>query len=209
MSNAQPIFLFRHGRTEWNAIERIQGALDSPLTVEGRAQARAVGTALRQELQAADIAPTAVAVFASPLGRVRQTVDIACAAAGIDGRDCRFDPRLREVTWGDWDGLTRAEIEQRAPGALAARNDLKWEHRPPGGESYAIAARRARAAMADLVTLAATRPVAVFSHGAIGRLLRGIYAGLVPDEIVQLDEPQDAFYRLQAGAMMRVAAMAG
>jgi len=206
MNNPHPIYVFRHGRTEWNAIERIQGALDSSLTEEGRAQARAVGVAFREELQVAGILPQDVALFASPLGRVRQTVALACAEAGIDIAPCRFDDRLREVTWGDWDGLTRIEIEQRWPGVLAERNDLKWEHQPPGGESYAMAAPRAMAVLADLVTAAATRPVAAFSHGAIGRLLRGAYARLQPDETVWLDEPQDAFFRLQAGAVARIAA---
>lgn len=206
MSNPHPIYVFRHGRTEWNTIERIQGALDSPLTAQGRTQARAVGAALRAELQRAGIAPRDVALFASPLGRVRQTVDLACAEAGIDVAQCRFDDRLREVTWGDWDGLTRPEIEQRQPGALARRDSLKWHHQPPGGESYAMAAPRAQAVLADLVTSAATRPVAAFSHGAIGRLLRGAYARLSPDEIVWLDEPQDAFFRLQSGTVTRIEA---
>jgi probable phosphoglycerate mutase len=102
--------------------------------------------------------------------------------------------------------LTRTEIERRWPGALSARNDLKWEHQPPDGESYAMAAVRARSVLTELVSSAATRPVAAFSHGAVGRLLRGIYARLSPDEIVWLDEPQDAYFRLQAGAVTRIAA---
>jgi probable phosphoglycerate mutase len=206
MNNPHPIYVFRHGLTEWNALARIQGALDSPLTEHGRLQARALGASLRDELRLAGIAPSTVAVFASPLGRVRQTLELACAAAGIDTAVCCFDDRLREVSWGDWDGLTRAEIEERTPGALAARNDLKWQHRPPGGESYAMALPRARAVLAELVAMAAMRPVAAFSHGAIGRLLRGVYARLSPDEIVWLDEPQDAFFRLQGGAITRIAA---
>jgi probable phosphoglycerate mutase len=206
MNNPHPIYVFRHGRTEWNAIERIQGALDSPLTAQGRAQARALGETLRDELRVAGIAREQIAVVASPLGRVRETLEIACTAAGLDLAACRFDNRLREVTWGDWDGMTRAEIERQSPGALAERNDLKWEHQPPGGESYAMAVPRARAALVELVRLAASRPVAAFSHGAVGRLLRGLYGRLPPDEIVNLDEPQDAFFRLQAGTITRIAA---
>lgn len=206
MSNQHPIFVFRHGRTVWNAADRIQGALDSPLTEEGRAQAHALGLGLRDAMQVSGIAPADVTVVTSPLGRVRQTVEIACAAAGLDAAHCRIDARLREVTWGDWDGLTRAEIERRYPGALAERSDLKWHHLPPGGESYALAAPRIAQVLADLVGLAASGPVAAFSHGAVGRLLRGLYAGLAPDAITRLDEPQDAFFRLQAGAVSRIAA---
>lgn len=206
MNNPHPIFVFRHGRTEWNAADRIQGALDSPLTEQGRAQAHALGVGLRDTLRAAGIVPGDVMMVSSPLGRVRQTVEIACAAAGLDAARCRCDARLREVTWGEWDGLTRTEIERRWPGALAERNDLKWDHLPPGGESYAMAAPRAKAVLADLVALAARGPIAAFSHGAVGRLLRGAYAGLPPDDITRLDEPQDAFFRLQAGIVTRIAA---
>jgi broad specificity phosphatase PhoE len=70
-----------------------------------------------------------------------------------------------------------------------------------------MAVPRAKAALSELVRLAATRPVAAFSHGAVGRLLRGSYANLPPEEIVWLDEPQDAFFRLQAGAVTRIVAM--
>ncbi|HJQ58864.1 MAG TPA: histidine phosphatase family protein [Vineibacter sp.] len=205
MNNPHPIYVFRHGQTEWNVADRMQGALDSPLTARGRAQARALGEGLRQALAVAGIAPAEVAIVASPLGRVRQTLDIASAAAGLDTARCRFDARLREVTWGEWDGLTWAEIEQHTPGAFALRTVQKWQHLPPGGESYAMAAERIAAVLADLVAQAGQGPVAAFSHGAVGRLLRGVYAGLPSEDITRLDEPQDAFFRLQAGAVTRIA----
>lgn len=199
--NAHPIFLFRHGETEWNAQGRIQGRLDSPLTARGRAQARAMGAALRA------IAGTACAemlLFASPLGRVRETVALAAEAAGLDIASCRFDPTLAEITWGEWDGMTRAEIDQRMPGSMAERERAKWDHQPPAGESYQAAALRVRPLLDAVLASAAERPVSLFSHGAVGRVLRGLYMALPGERIVELDEPQDAFYRLQAGAVARI-----
>ncbi len=201
--NAHPVFLFRHGETEWNSAGRIQGRLDSPLTARGRAQARAMGLALKA---IAGAACGEMLLYASPLGRVRETVTLAAEAAGLDIAACRFEDTLREITWGDWDGMTRAEIDQRTPGAMAERERAKWHHMPPGGESYEAAASRVQPFLQAVVASAAERPVALFSHGAVGRVLRGLYMALPGEKIVDLDEPQDAFYRLQAGAVARIAA---
>lgn len=199
--NAHPIFLFRHGETEWNAIGRIQGQLDSRLTARGREQARAMGLALRS---VAGATCGDMLLYASPLGRVRETVLLAAEAAGLDMAVCRFDDTLREITWGEWDGLTRLEIDQRTPGAMAEREHAKWRHQPPGGESYEAAALRVQPFLDAVLASAAERPVALFSHGAVGRVLRGLYMALPSEDIVVLDEPQDAFYRLQAGAVARI-----
>ena len=199
--NAHPVFLFRHGETEWNAMGRIQGRLDSPLTARGREQARAMGAALKA---IAGAACAEMLLYASPLGRVRETVGLAVEAAGLDITRCRFDDTLREITWGDWDGMTRAEIDRRTPGAMAARERAKWDHLPPSGESYEAAALRVRPFLETVLASAAERPVALFSHGGVGRVLRGLYMALPGEAIVELDEPQDAFYRLQAGAVARI-----
>jgi len=116
-----PIYLFRHGETHWNAEKRAQGHLDSPLTPAGRVQAEGMGRRLAEELRQAGYEPAGVIVRASPLGRVRETLTIAAAAAGLSHDDNCFDHRLREMSWGEWDGLTGVEIEARWPGAMAAR----------------------------------------------------------------------------------------
>jgi broad specificity phosphatase PhoE len=203
-----PIYLFRHGETRWNAEKRAQGHLDSPLTAAGRAQARAMGQALALELRLAGYDPATVIVRASPLGRVRETLAIAAAAAGLSYDDDCFDPRLREMAWGDWDGLTGVEIEARWPGAMAARRLDHWNYVPPNGENYVMAVERARPALQSLTALAAKHPVAVFAHGAIGRILRGLFLGLPDSEVVKMDQPQDAFFRLHRGTAARIEALA-
>jgi len=127
-----PIYLFRHGETHWNAEKRAQGHLDSPLTPAGRAQAEAMGRRLADELRQAGYEPTCVIVRASPLGRVRETLSIAAAAAGLSHDDNCFDHRLREMSWGEWDGLTGVEIEAR------------WRR---GGSTTGITSRRAARAI--------------------------------------------------------------
>ncbi|MFZ5782525.1 MAG: histidine phosphatase family protein [Pseudomonadota bacterium] len=201
-----PIYLFRHGETAWNAERRAQGHLDSPLTAAGRAQAEAMGRRLAVELRLAGCPPAKVAVRASPLGRVRETLAIAGPAAGLVHDEACFDDRLREVSWGDWDGCTGPEIERRWPGEMAARRLAHWTYRPPAGESYEMAVARVRPAFSDIARLAEARTVAVFAHGAIGRLLRGLFLTLPDREILVMDQPQDAFYRLHRGIAHRVPA---
>jgi broad specificity phosphatase PhoE len=202
-----PIYLFRHGETEWNAERRAQGRLDSPLTAAGREQARVMGHALMRELRTAGYEPSGVVVRASPLGRVRETLAIAAAAAGLSHDAGSLDHRLREVSWGDWDGLNIAEIEARWPDAMAARRRDRWNYVPPGGENYVMAVERARPALDDILALAGERPVAVFAHGAIGRVMRGLFLGVPESEIMAMDQPQDAFYRLHRRVAARLDAL--
>lgn len=207
MPAPHPIYLFRHGETVWNAERRAQGHLDSPLTAAGREQARTMGRTLARELRLAGHEPASVIVRASPLGRVRETLTIAAAAAGLTHDETCLDHRLREMSWGDWDGLNGAEIEARWPGAMAARRLDHWHYQPPNGESYLMAAERARPALDDIAALAEERPVAVFAHGGIGRVLRGLFLGAPNVEIMAMDQPQDAFYRLHRGAAARIDAV--
>jgi probable phosphoglycerate mutase len=135
---------------------------------------------------------------------VRETLALAAEAAGLAHDETCHDHRLREMSWGDWDGLNLPEIEARWPGQIAARRLDHWNYTPPNGENYIMASARARLALEDLVALAADRPVAVFAHGAIGRVLRGLFIGAPQGDILKMDQPQDAFYRLHRGAAERI-----
>src|SRR5260221_8170459 len=203
-----PIYLFRHGETHWIAEKRAQGHLDSPLTAAGRAQAHAMGCGLAEELRRAGYESICVVVRASPLGRVRETLAIAAAAAGLAHDEACFDHRLREMSWGEWDGLNGVEIEARWPGARAARRLDHWNYQPPGGESYLMVAERARSALEEIAAIAAEQPVAVFAHGGIGPVLRGLFPAAPPSELLPMDQPQDAFYRLHRSTAARIDAPA-
>ena len=163
-----------------------------------------MGRAFRQELARAGYAPPGVIVRASPLGRVRETLALAAAEAGLVHDDACHDHRLREMSWGDWDGLNGPEIEARWPGEMAARRQDHWNYLPPNGENYTMASRRGRAALDDILLLAADTPVAVFAHGAIGRVLRGLFLGAPQADVLAMDQPQDSFYRLHRGVADRI-----
>ena len=120
MSHPTLVFI-RHGETEWNVARRLQGQRDIPLNDRGRAQARRNG-----QMAATHIPGIAAYDFvASPLERARETMEIARAAMDLDPTAYRIDDRLREITFGDWEGLTPEELRETQPDLVDAREEDK------------------------------------------------------------------------------------
>lgn len=201
--HAHPIYLVRHGETVWNVEDRLQGRLDSPLTARGQAQAQGIGRALAPILNA----HTGFALWASPQGRAQATLVAAAHSGRWNGDHARIDARLAEITYGDWDGMSRPEIAAAHPGMLAYRLRHHWSFVPPQGESYAMVAARVIGLLDEALAEAQRQAVVIFTHGAVGRVLRGHYLRLPWRQIVRLDEPQDAFYRLWRGQAERIEAI--
>jgi broad specificity phosphatase PhoE len=187
-----PIYLIRHGETEWNRAKRVQGWNDSPLTGTGREQARMVAAILAREI--ADAA--AAVLYCSPLGRARATAEIIAHELALDFAQVRFDDKLMELNTGQWDGLTFAEIAAAFPDDLNHFREDSWRHRPTGGESYAMLSGR----IGDwLAALDQPGPVIVVSHGIAGQVFRGAYLGLGEAQTVSLEQPQDVVFELAGG----------
>jgi probable phosphoglycerate mutase len=186
------IYLVRHGETEFNRERRLQGHVDSPLTALGRRQAEAVGSRLRDLL--ADAAGWRV--VASPLGRTVRTAEIVAERLGV--RDIEIEPRLIELSWGEWDGRLRADLAQAAP-AFGSSN---WAFDAPTGETFADVCGRLGGWLDELPEEDGRRVIAV-SHGVAGRVLRGLYAGLPVAAMKTHDSPQDAVFRLSGGEIAR------
>ena len=183
------LYLLRHGQTVWNRAGRHQGQKDSPLTIQGIAQAEAMGRRL-----AAEVGPAAsIAFFASPLGRCRQSAAIVADVIGFDPEAIDHDDRLKEITFGRWDGQTHDEIKAVDRAAWTARRADRWAYVPAGGESYAMVADRVAPFIA---ALPADGVFVVMGHGSMNRIFRGLWRGLEPADMLALDEPQDGFYRL-------------
>ena len=151
--------LVRHAETEWTLSGQHTGRTDLPLTDHGREAARA----LAPRLAAYDFN----IVLVSPLLRARET----CELSGL-GTLAVVREDLREWDYGDYEGLTTAEIEARRPGW-----DL-WSDGCPKGEDAAAVGSRADRIVAELK--AANGPVAVFSHGHMLRVLGARWAELAP-----------------------------
>jgi len=195
-----PLYMMRHGETVWNLDRRMQGTRNSPLTERGRAQAAAMGRTLKAELASE---PGQTIFLRSPLGRSRETSLIIGSEAGIDPAEWRDDPRLAELSYGQWEGFTWKEIEAHAPNALADWRADPEGFCPPGGETHFELRSRSLAVLTEIVH-SATRTVVV-GHGVSGAVLRGINLGLDARAMFVLEKPQDAFFRLLAGSEERIA----
>lgn len=200
MSGAPPdavIFLLRHGETIWNLERRVQGHKDSPLTVLGIRQAERFGRRLAPLLDP----PGDWQLVTSPLGRAWQTAVIVAEVIGRRPHEIAIDDRLKEMAWGRWDGLTAAEIEAQDAELWQARIDDRWTRPPPGGgESQTDLFGRAAG---WLGTIAPAARLVVVAHGALGRALRTAYLRLDPATMLDLDQPQDAFFKLAGGMIER------
>ena len=102
-----------------------------------------------------------------------------------------------EHALGALEGLTYTEIDDRFPGARQAREADKWRYVIDGGESYALAAERARRWLAGC-----TAPLTVaVTHEMMSRAIQGAYASLSPAETLACSHPQDRLHPLDGGAI--------
>ena len=188
---ATPTLVFlRHGETDWNVEGRLQGQRDIPINAKGRGQARRNGEIVRRDV------PEALGFdfVASPLGRARETMEIVRAAMGLDPTGYRVDERLKELTFGEWEGFTYRDIERVNPGWVAQRLADKWFFQPPGGESYEMLSKRI---VAWLETV--DRPTLVVSHGGVGRVLRAHLLSSIRSRTVIEDFPHDRVFLWRDG----------
>jgi alpha-ribazole phosphatase len=160
------IYLCRHGEPEAAGIGRFCGSIDVALSPVGAAQAEALA------------ALDADAVHTSP---VRRCVETARPLAAQLGLEPELEPRLREIDFGDFDGLAYAEAAERWPELYGQLLRAPTRVRFPGGENYTELKARAWAALEEIVRRYDGGRVAVFTHaGVIRSLLAHILS--VPDE---------------------------
>jgi len=196
-----PILYFvRHGETDFNIEQRLQGQYETSLNVRGRMQARECGALLndlftREQRQSQDYA-----YMSSPLQRARETMQLARATLGLDPIAYEVDDKLMEISYGEWEGSTLPEIEARDPQLLARREEDKWGFKPPGGECYRDVAARVGAWYATV-----TRDTVVVAHGGVARALMANFNILPEEEAAHADIAHGVVYVFAGGTMARYA----
>ncbi|MCW3069498.1 MAG: histidine phosphatase family protein [Solirubrobacterales bacterium] len=153
------VVLVRHAETEWSRAGRHTGRTDIPLTEGGRSAARALAGRLRRWRFAR--------VLVSPLRRARETCELSGLGELAEVRD-----DLAEWDYGEYEGLTTAEIHERRPSWNL------WRDGCPAGESPEQVGARADRVIAELS--AVDGAVAVFSHGHMLRVLGSRWIELPP-----------------------------
>lgn len=164
--SAPRLLLARHGQTAWSLSGRHTGHTDIPLLDEGRTGAKLLGERLRGAPY--EGLPGAL-VRTSPLSRAART----CELAGFGERATAWDA-LREWDYGDYEGLTPAEIQERRPGWFI------WRDGAPGGESVEEVTARADSVV-SWVREQSGHSVLLFAHGHILRAVAARWLDLPLD----------------------------
>lgn len=152
------LWLIRHGETLWNREDRIQGQSDPPLSDLGVQQAKRL--AKRFQEQAFD------AVYSSDLDRAHMTARLV-----LPGAKVKTDTRLREISFGNWEGQIWRDLKSDEGALLERWWRDPYENRAPGGESYRNLSERVKAWLAELPKVG---KVIAFSHG--GTIRSALYA---------------------------------
>ncbi len=192
-------YLVRHGETEWNAQQRIQGHTDIPLSESGKEEAALTGARLA--------AIPFAAVYTSDLVRTQQTAEAILAARSsshvrrgpVEGSGAieapapgeappvHVRPSLRELRYGIFEGKTWEEIRELEPSLRARPRDLHLDWAPEGGETFRQLIDRLAGFARELEERHAHDDVLVVSHGGALRALVVALLGL----------PYEAFSRIR------------
>ena len=194
------LYYVRHGLTDWNAEQRLQGRRDVPLNRDGRAQALRCGEILRELFERDGRAPQDLDYVSSPLVRASETMELMRAALGLQPGGYRVDARLAEIAFGEWEGLTYEEVLASDPDVVGRRESDKWGFLPPGGESYAQLTLRLRA---WYETVAADTVVA--AHGGTARALIAHLAIAAPEDATHYSIDQGVVYVFAGNQLSRYA----
>jgi alpha-ribazole phosphatase len=147
------LLLIRHGQTNWNLEQRFQGQSDIPLNETGRKQAQALAERLAAE--------SFDAVYSSDLQRAAETAHII-RKSGFQPDAC-----LREVNFGDWEGLTYDEIKAKYPEPLAAWENDIFKNAPPNGETLERLALRVQSMLNELCEKHEDQKILIVAHGGV------------------------------------------
>lgn len=179
------VYILRHGETVWNAENRMQGGLNSPLTDRGRTQAaRQAAILAGRDLSGFD-------AVSSPQGRAFETAAIALARLVPQ---VRTDERLREIGVGDWQGLVRDPAWITGPVVNTPDGPIAYYENAPNGEGFAALELRCRAFLADLAG-----PAVLVTHGITSRMLRTVLLGRPRQSLGDLPGGQGNVFHLKDG----------
>ncbi len=184
------LFLVRHGETIWNATGRYQGHADVPLSEAGYAQAAALARHLAEEHL--DV------IYTSDLSRAHAT---AKAIAAPHNLPLRLDPRLREMSFGEWEGMTFAQMEAEFPDQVSWWNADRLNRAPPGGETLGDGAAHVQSMLEDVLRQHQDQTVVLVAHGGTLRLLLCLLLNKPPREFWQFHMDNTALSEIEWGRL--------
>jgi ribonuclease H / adenosylcobalamin/alpha-ribazole phosphatase len=174
--NGARLILVRHAEPDEEVRDRIYGRLDQELSERGCEHAATIAAELERE--------SIAAVYTSP--RLRALATAEPLAARLD-LDARVEDDLREIDFGELEGLTLAEAVERYPA------ESRWTAAParvlfPGGESVAALRARAIAAAQSIAARHEGETAAAFTHAVVIRAILADALAMPPDALFRLDQ---------------------
>jgi|Deesub1362A_J573_1020465.scaffolds.fasta_scaffold00964_16 alpha-ribazole phosphatase/probable phosphoglycerate mutase len=198
------IYLIRHGETEDASPRRYKGHLDIPLSEKGVRQIEELSRYIVQDslrwfkiVQNSsgldNIEPRLMAVYCSDLSRALQSAEIIARAFGLKPIVLRD---LRERSFGEWEGMSFDEIEERWPDAFRAWAENPLKHSPPGGESTIEVRRRVMRAMKRIMEDGRRKmedkrfpsSIAIVAHGGVNRIILCELLGMPLENIFRIEQ---------------------
>ncbi|MFT4300482.1 MAG: histidine phosphatase family protein [Desulfovibrio sp.] len=179
------MWFVRHGALPPNPERRIVGNRDIPLSPAGREQIRVLAHDFMPIL-----AGRLAAVVSSDLGRCRETASILLTGNewAASPPPIHLEPALRELNLGQWQGLTKAEIEQLFPGQYDARGRDFPHFCPEGGESFVQLQSRALEAVGRWRRHYPAGTLLVVAHAGVIRSLLACYMALPLDDVLRIPQ---------------------
>jgi probable phosphoglycerate mutase len=160
------LYLVRHGETEHNLSGLAMGHIDSPLNERGHRQAGQTAEWLRRR--------PVTRILSSDLSRALDTAAPLAAALGLAVEP---DPRLRELSFGIFEGRSVADCELTHPEIVARWRSGDYDFSPPEGESRRALMDRTRAVLDEMLA-APDEHIALFTHGGT---LNALHTHLIED----------------------------
>ncbi|MDW8122848.1 MAG: histidine phosphatase family protein [Armatimonadota bacterium] len=154
------VYLIRHGETEWNRDDRLLGKTDLPLNDRGRRQA----ARLAQRLSNVPL----TALYTSPLKRA---VETATAIASVHSLNVTVIESLREIDYGEWEGMTLQEAAERFPDLETKRRTDPLRFQAPGGEAFEDFIGRVLTTFERIASAHFGQTIAVVAHQTVNRIV--------------------------------------
>jgi alpha-ribazole phosphatase len=161
------LLIARHGQTKHNLDRRYQGMTDAPLNETGRVQAERLADRLTGERL--DV------IYSSPLMRSTQTAELI---SKINDLQIKKDERLREISFGEWEGMSYDEIQAQYPDLLEKWINDPAHVPPPNGETLIQLAIRVKEVVDEIKSRHARQDVLIVTHGGVIRTMLCLSLGL-------------------------------
>ncbi len=175
----------RHGEITRQSEQQLVGQVDVPLSRTGLLQAQSWCKELR--------ATNFERIYSSDLQRTHRTAE---TLAQERNQSVVTLPQLREINLGEWDGLSRRDVDARFPGEWSKRGANLEAYRPPTGESFADLQERVVPIFLDIMEKAHS-DVLIVAHAGVNRVIICHILGVPLNNVFRIGQDYACLNKIQ------------